>query len=170
MIVYKCDFCGKLTENENNFKRLSITLGDAVYKTQHVCEECSRDLDCFINDLRYKNHDKRENPENPVSGQVCIKKTEYGESYRVVDLGDGEIMVTRSSYFAKDGRKLTRADIYKGRREEAECEYAHAFMCGGFPLKPDPKRPSEEEWMSEEPFPFEVDKYISDKMFPQGKG
>lgn len=96
-----------------------------------------------------------------------IKPGEYGESFRVVGLGDGEKMVTRSSSFAKDGRKLTRADIYKGRWEEAASEYAHAFMCGGFPTKPDPKRPSEEEWMAEEPYPYEVDRYITDKMFPK---
>lgn len=92
---------------------------------------------------------------------------EYGVSFRVVDMGDGEMLVTRSDSFSKDGRKLRRSDIYAGRWEEAASEYAHEFMCGGFPTKPDPKRPSEEEWMAEEPYPHEVDRYITEKLFPR---
>ncbi len=75
--------------------------------------------------------------------------------------------VTRSKLLAEYGRKLTRADIYAGRFGEAQCEYAHAFMCGGFPTESDLTRPTKEQWMSEEPFPFEVDKYISEKLFPK---
>ena len=159
MTVYECDFCGKQTVNENEMKKLSMTLGDLTFKTKDICPECSLCLDKAITDAKMQRI--KEVKAEASNG----KSTDYGESFRVVDMGDGEILVTRANSFSKDGRKLKRSDIYVGRWEEAECEYSHAFMCAGFPTKPDPKRPSEEEWMAEEPFPHEVDRYITDKMF-----
>ena len=160
MTLYECDFCGKRTVNENEIKKLSMTLGDLTFNTKDICLECSRRLDKAITDL------KMQRLEEAKAEASKGKSTDYGESFRVVDMGDGEMLVTRADSFAKDGRKLTRADIYRGRWEEAASEYAHAFICGGFPTKPDPERPSEEEWMAEEPYPHEVDRYITDKMFP----
>lgn len=100
-----------------------------------------------------------------------------GVDFYVIDMGDGILDVTRSRRRAFNGigklsdgaRPLTRADIYKGRREIAECEYAHGFMCGGFPRSPDPNRPSEEKWMAMKPNPHEVDEFLSEKLFPREK-
>ena len=162
MTLYECDFCGKRFVNENEIKKMSMMIGGLTFKTKDICSECSRCLDKAITDVKMQ---RLKDVESEASKG---KSTGYGESFRVVDMGDGEMLVTRSDSFAKDGRKLRRSDIYSGRWEEAASEYAHAFMCGGFPTKPDPKRPSEEEWMAEEPYPHEVDRYITDKMFPKG--
>lgn len=161
MTLYECDFCGKQTVNEHELKKLSMTLGDLTFKTKDICAECSRCLDKAIADV------KTQRLKDVKAEASKGKSTDYGESFRVVDMGDGEMLVTRCGSFAKDGRKLNRSDIYAGRWEEAASEYAHAFMCGGFPTKPDPRRPSEEEWMKEEPFPHEVDRYITEKLFPR---
>ena len=93
---------------------------------------------------------------------------DYGSRFYVLDWVEGRKVVTRSKVRAKHNegcRVLTRNDIYNGRMEKAQCEYAHAFMCGGFPSSPDPTRPSKEEWLSEEPYEFEVDEFISEKLF-----
>lgn len=90
----------------------------------------------------------------------------------------GWLDVTRSRVRAMDCvtgrlrggiRPLTRADIYRGKQGEAECEYAHSFMCSGFPTGYDPDRPTKEEWMSQKPFDFEVDRFLSEKLFPENK-
>ena len=161
MTLYECDFCGKRTVKENEMKKLSMMLGDLTFKTKDICPECSLCLDKAITDV------KMQRLKDVKAEASKGKSTYYGESFRVVDLGDGEMFVTRSDSFSKDGRKLKRYDIYAGRWEEAASEYARAFMCGGFPTKPDPKRPSEEEWMAEEPCPHEVDRYITEKLFPR---
>lgn len=95
------------------------------------------------------------------------RTTEYETDYQVVPMGDGKWIATRSSSFDSDdnARPLLRKDIYRGREEIAECEYAHAFMCGGFPIGRDSDRPSKEEWMNERPFPHEVDTFVTEKIF-----
>ena len=164
MTVYECDFCGKQFHDEGHLSKLSITnrvwtgkSQDICEKSQDICEECCSKLAHLCNDTKENHKEKHINDDQFF----------YGVDYHVVDLGDGNFTVTRSKSFSKDGRKLTRADIYKGRWEEAASEYAYMFMCGGFPTKPDPKRPSEEEWMAEEPYPHEVDRYITEKLFPR---
>ena len=161
MTLYECDFCGKMTVNENEMKKLSMNIGDLTFKDKDICPECIRCLDKRKIDMKMQR--RKDVKEEASKG----KSTDYGESFRVVDMGDGEMLVTRSGSFSKDGRKLKRSDIYAGRWGEAASEYAHAFMCGGFPMKPDSKRPSEEEWMDDEPFPHEVDRYITEKLFPR---
>lgn len=95
--------------------------------------------------------------------------------FHVIDRGDGDTDVTRSRIrvFSAYGTKfdnvrlLTRRDIYRDRYAQAQCEYAHAFMCSGFPTGPDPDRPSEDTWLDEAPFSFEVDRYLAEKLFPR---
>lgn len=99
------------------------------------------------------------------------------DGYYVIEMPGGRLDVTRSRLrvfdqfgHVRDGvRPLTRADIYRGRYGEAVCEYAHAFMCSGFPTEYDPDRPTKEEWMSQKPFDFEVDRFLSEKLFPEDK-
>ena len=100
------------------------------------------------------------------------------DDYYVIEMPDGRFEVTRSrlrvfTQFARHLRNyvrpLTRADIYRGRNEEAECEYAHAFMCSGFPTVYDPDRPTKDNWMSQRPFAFEVDRFLSEKLFAEDK-
>lgn len=91
--------------------------------------------------------------------------TDYGARFFVVDLGDGKRDATRSKIRSSDGVPLTRRILYRGRMEQAECEYAHSFMCCGFPTCPDSNRPTKDEWLDKEPFEFEVDKFVSEKLF-----
>lgn len=92
------------------------------------------------------------------------------DDFYVIDMGGGEKQATRSRLrvFSANGSShppLTRRDLYKGRMGEAECEYAHAFMCGGFPKVHDPERPSKDEWLDQKPYDFEVDSFVSEKLF-----
>lgn len=88
----------------------------------------------------------------------------YGPRFFIVDIGDKKY-VTRSVARPDSARPLTRRELYDGRMGEAQREYAHAFMCTGFPTKEDPTRPTMEAWLAEEPFEFEVDKFVSEKLF-----
>ena len=90
---------------------------------------------------------------------------DYGPRFFVVDLGDGVKDATRSKTRISDGVPLTRRLLYRGRMEQAAFEYAHSFMCGGFPTKPDQTRPTKDEWLDKEPYEFEVDKFVSEKLF-----
>lgn len=93
------------------------------------------------------------------------KEPDYLPKFRILNMGDNKFSATRSRLQAKDGRPLLRKDIYKDRMNLAESEYAHAFMCGGFPHGDDPDRPSKEEWLNEEPYEFEVDTFVTEKLF-----
>lgn len=98
----------------------------------------------------------------------------YGVDFHVVDLGDGKLDATRSfgrihSCSGVHHPPLTRRQLYRGRREEALCNYTHEFMCMDFPKEPDPKRPSEEEWMGMKPFPWEIDEFLTEKLFREGR-
>lgn len=92
----------------------------------------------------------------------------YGPRFFIVDIGDKKY-VTRSVARPDSARPLTRRELYDGRMGEAQREYAHAFMCTGFPTKEDPTRPTMEAWLAEEPFEFEVDKFVSEKLFSKEK-
>lgn len=96
-------------------------------------------------------------------------KDNYGTRFFIVECSDGIKWVTRSKNENTYGRPLTREELYRGWMDEAECEYAHAFMCGGFPTKPDPDRPTKEEWLAEEPYEYEVDRFVTKKIFPEAK-
>lgn len=134
----------------------------------HLCAKCFGEmLMCFVG----------ESVGHPVaqSAEVAERnggggKDIYGTEFFVVDLGQGETIVTRSSNLASEptARKLLRSDIYKGREEDAENEYAHQFICGGFPKGSDPKRPSREEWMGSPPYSHEVDKFFTVKVLEGG--
>lgn len=92
-----------------------------------------------------------------------------GETFYIVDMGDGIRNVTRSRMRAHpDFSPLTRRLLYEktGRHEEALCNYTHQFMCCDYPSKPDPARPSKDEWMDEKPFPHEVDEFVTDMLWP----
>lgn len=93
------------------------------------------------------------------------KEPDYLPKFRILNMGDNKFSATRFGLRAKEGRPLLRKDIYEGRMNIAECEYAHAFMCGGFPKGDDPDRPSKEEWLNEEPYEFEVDTFVTEKLF-----
>ena len=107
------------------------------------------------------------NPQVDTCGKESARTTGYETDYKVVPMGDDKRIATRSSNFdSNDGaRPLLRKDIYRGREGIAQCEYAHAFMCGGFPIGHDPDRPSKDEWMNERPFPHEVDAFVTEKLF-----
>ena len=101
--------------------------------------------------------------------------TDTLDDFYVIDMGDGEKNATRSRLRVFHGdvsrhTPLTRRDLYRGRMGEAECEYAHAFMCGGFPKVSDPERPSRDEWLDQKPYGFEVDKFVTDMLFGEGVG
>lgn len=102
---------------------------------------------------------EHEKETHPQQDDDCL------QDFYVIDMGDGEKDVTRSRLRVfrgsrMKGQPLKRRDIYRGRMEEAECEYANEFMCGGFPIGEDPQRPSRDEWLDEKPFSFEVDKFV----------
>lgn len=98
-----------------------------------------------------------------LSDKTTRSEKGYGTDFRVIDIDRKK--VSRATEFAKDGRPLTRRELYAGREGVAECEYAHEFMCGGFPTEDTPDRPSKDEWMNATPHPFEVDEYLSEKLF-----
>lgn len=113
-------------------------------------------------------------PEGAAKSEDQKDPPTYGVDFHVVDLGDGKLDATRSfnrihSSSGVDHPFLTRRQLYRGRREEALCNYTHEFMCMDFPREPDPKRPSEEEWMDMKPFPWEVDEFLTEKLFPEGR-
>lgn len=104
-----------------------------------------------------------------ADGKQEPKDNDYGARFFVIECSDGIKWVTRSKDQNTDGRPLTRNELYRGWMDEAECVYAHAFMCGGFPTKHDPDRPTKEEWLAEEPHEYEVDRFVTKKLFPEAK-
>ena len=98
------------------------------------------------------------------------RMSDDGEPFYVVNMGDGRMDVTRSRRRGKDGHPLTRRLLYQqaGRMCVAESEYAHQFMCGGFPYKHDSDtgRPTKDEWLDSVPFDYEVDTFMTEKLFP----
>lgn len=105
-----------------------------------------------------------------TSDSCASDDKDYGELFYVVDMGDGRMDVTRSRHRGKDGHPLTRRLLYQqaGRMDVAESEYAHQFMCGGFPYKHDSGtgRPTRDEWLDDVPFTYEVDAFMAEKLFP----
>lgn len=97
------------------------------------------------------------------------KDDDFSADFYVIDMHDAGKDVTRSLRRISDVKsvKLTRRDLYKGRMDIAECNYAHEFMCGAFPSDDDPDRPSKDEWLDMKPHPFEVDEFLSEKLFPR---
>jgi len=121
----------------------------------------------LVNNIKPRLLNARQQVSGGVDGDVLT-------DFYVIDMGGGEKQATRSRLrvFPASGRShppLTRRDLYRGRMGEAECEYAHAFMCGGFPMEHDPKRPSKDEWLDQKPYDFEVDRFVSEKLFGGNK-
>lgn len=134
----------------------------------HLCAKCFAEmLMCFVGES--VGHPVAQSAKDEEKHDAKWFKS-YGEDYYVVDLGDGHTVVTRYRDLAREptARKLLRSDIYKGREEDAEDEYAHQFICGGFPKERDPKRPSREEWMGSPPYSHEVDKFFTVKVLEGG--
>ena len=101
-------------------------------------------------------------------GECCRKSGDTLDDFYVIDMGEGMKSATRSRTRISGGERhppLTRRDLYRGRMDKAEREYAHSFMCSGFPIGNDPNRPSKDEWLDKKPFDFEVDEFVSEKLF-----
>lgn len=96
------------------------------------------------------------------------KDDDYDTGFYVVDMPEWK-EVTRSRTRGKNHPMLTRRDLYNGRMDIAECNYAHEFMCNAFPSDDDPDRPSKDEWLDMKPHPFEVDEFLSEKLFPRNR-
>lgn len=150
-LLNQLDVIGKLT-GLNGQERIEDKSGDTggIPVSQVIAEEQKR------NDARADERKKFKEKN---------KELDYLPKFRVVSMGDGKFSATRFGPRAKEGRPLLRKDIYEGRMNIAECEYAHTFMCGGFPHGDDPDRPSKEEWLNEEPYEFEVDTFVTEKLF-----
>ena len=169
MTIYKCDFCGKQVDKPEKLRQIhqQICISPERNKKLDICDDCTRELNWFLAVMmaRKEVEDKPKESE-PTSQQEVAKSAQEKDGEPFYVYGPPECQkVTRSKNIGRYGRKLTRADIYKGRYGQAESEYAHAFMCGGFPYGKDPTRPTKEEWMAQEPYDFEVDLYLSEKLF-----
>lgn len=181
MVIYECDMCGKQSNCEQDMHQMSVggrkedenlPFGENV-ECVMVCRECHGKIGDFIRGYksRMEGADRLLNARQQVSdggdGDVL-------DDFYVIDMGGGEKQATRSRLrvFSASGRShppLTRRDLYRGRMGEAEYEYAHAFMCGGFPMEHDPERPSKDEWLDQKPYDFEVDRFVSEKLFGGNK-
>ena len=118
----------------------------------------------LVNNIKPRLLNARQHVSDVVDGDTL-------DDFYVIDMGEGKKDATRSRMRAFMGTHhppLTRRDLYRGRMGEAECEYAHAFMCGGFPKGHDPERPSKDEWLDQKPYDFEVDRFVSEKLFGGG--
>lgn len=170
MIKYECDMCGKCGPNEHDVLTVRLPIpddgcpfGDNMHEFM-LCKSCALNLSAFIQAQAQCMTQAMHRAASEDNGDE-----DDGTDFYVVDLGGGMIDATRSKIRGKGHRKLTRADIYRGRQEEALVEYSHAFMCCCWPDKGDTSRPSKEQWMSEVPYPFEVDKFLSDVLFRRNK-
>ena len=176
MIIYKCDMCGKTVSSGNDLDSITVLceseeqlpFGDGKKKFD-VCADCSRKIGGYIESNTQKQNGKERLLD---AGRIVEDAGDAGtlNDFYVIDMGDGEKEATRSRLrvFSANGSShppLTRRDLYRGRMGEAECEYAHAFMCGGFPNVHDPERPSKDEWLDQKPYEFEVDKFVTDMLF-----
>jgi len=101
-----------------------------------------------------------------VTGADSQKDDDYDTGFYVIDMPKWK-EVTRSRTRGKNHPRLTRRDLYNGRMDIAECNYAHEFMCNAFPSDDDPDRPSKDRWLDMAPYPFEVDEFLSEKLFPR---
>jgi len=108
---------------------------------------------------------RRESQATPENAKASAAGR-YGETFYVVDMGDGIKQATRSTIMAPPGSKpVTRRMIYEGRWEEAANNYGHQFMCSGFPINPEPDRPMRDEWLDSPPFPHEMDEFVTDMIW-----
>ena len=192
-----CPFCGKkptlvFSDEEGNWKDqdseeyLQDPWSGLRFMIEHNSKGCP--IEPYGSDPGRTFNNWYDTPEEAVEDWNNALKVHEGsnngndadvlDDYYVIEMPGGRLNVTRSrlrvfdqfGYHVRDHvRPLTRADIYRGRYDEAACEYAHSFMCSGFPTKYDPDRPSKEEWMSQKPFDFEVDRFLSEKLFPEDK-
>ena len=112
-----------------------------------------------------KNNGGDESGNEPVGGDA---DDDNGEQFYVVNMGDGLFSVTRSKNLAKDGRPMTRLDLYKDDMDRAQQMYCKEFLCCSW----DPpyggvkgKRPTKEWWLNRAPYDFEVDEMLTKLVF-----
>ena len=167
------DLCSKIqTAAVDDANAIHREANFAVNKLSEALERTTRMMEQMAKPIKLETEGLVNSIQNilkePAPGPNDDDK-DYGSRFFVVGGSDDFKWVTRSKNMRTHGHPLTRKELYERRWEEAECEYAHSFMCGGFPTKPDPARPTKEEWLAKEPFKYEVDKFISEKLFPEAK-
>ena len=94
--------------------------------------------------------------------------TDYMTRFYVIDFGDGKFGVSRSKMQKRDGRLLTRRELFADDMELAQFFFCKEYMCcswdppyGG--VKGD--RPTKEWWLAQPPYEFEVDTMLSTHIF-----
>ena len=167
------DLCSRIqTAAVDDANAIHSDANFAVNKLSEALERTTRMMEQMAKPIKFETGGLGKSIQNilkePAPGPNDDDK-DYGTRFFVVECSDDVKWVTRSKIQRQGNRPLSRKELYNGRWLEAESEYAHSFMCGGFPTKPDPDRPSKEDWLAEEPFEFEVDYFISQKLFPEAK-